>query len=860
MMLALLTMALLVVEPAQPVASPAAVDLAPDARELVVMPTPADQATRDKIISAVEVWTWDTSLMVGRATARERELLATLGVQALVVEDPGDRPLFLVGLRSEEERDALASVAAVHAVVGLSALVSPKAAQTKVDLERAIVATLGEAGGRRLHSGLVAVPRTKASPSRGRAPLLGPPEWNPHVQALVDQVSGTTIEAWIDHLSNAYTTRVAFLPEAFAARNWLMTTFQGFGNLFVTAHDYNSDSDNVIAELAGVKNPERLVIVGAHYDSLNYHDYPNGRAPGADDNASGTAAVLELARVFSQAQFKNTIRFVAFCSEEMGLVGSRAYAALLASQGADVLVMLNTDMNAYRAAEDVRSLDFVENYSAEWLIDRCEELTALYVPGLPTNRGELWGGTSDHQSFDEQGYDAIFFFEDLSNYSPYIHTADDTLGLSANDMVRSEAITKSVAAALAYFADPIDLEIRHVPLSDQEGSSDPYVVRAEASSLVGSTVTSMTLHYAPGGTTIEVPMLPSGNPLEWIAQIPPQPAGTSVDYYLLAVDDQGAKEWFPDGMTEGEKRLNFLVGVQQIILEDDFEVASGWTHGGVFDDWLRTPPRGRWEDPTRAYSGLCVWGNDTGYYYTDGRYVENANNWLESVPLNTVGLFGTRLRYWRHLAVEDGLHDHARIMVNGSVVWQNSSGGGTDHHIDKDWTLHDIDVSVQADNQPAVTIRFELESDRTHRFGGWNIDLLELLAFQPAPTPELSRDTAFVSLSTGGTVNYRIEFGSGYAGRRYLLLAGSSGSEPGFDLGGTHVPLNFDATTLLFLQLASALPGWTGTLDAAGCASASLPVTPLDPSLSGVTLSFVAITLQPTTDNASNAVDVLLIP
>ncbi len=97
---------------------------------------------------------------------------------------------------------------------------------------------------------------------------------------------------------------------------------------------------NVVAVLPGTSEPERHVMVSGHYDSLNmvYKTGPDGKrtldpeatvaavAPGVTDDGSGTAAVMELARVMSQYQFRKTIVFVTFAAEEYGLFGSGLYA------------------------------------------------------------------------------------------------------------------------------------------------------------------------------------------------------------------------------------------------------------------------------------------------------------------------------------------------------------------------------------------------------------------------------------------------------------------------------------------------------------------------------------------------------
>ena len=126
---------------------------------------------------------------------------------------------------------------------------------------------------------------------------------------------------------------------------------------------------NVVAVLPGTSQPEKRVIVGGHYDSLNIVMKPGAGdfrssgdgatdsmdneasaiapAPGVGDDASGTAVVMELARVMSQYKFEKTIVFVAFAGEEIGLVGSSLYADKAKAHGDKIEAVLNNDIVGY---------------------------------------------------------------------------------------------------------------------------------------------------------------------------------------------------------------------------------------------------------------------------------------------------------------------------------------------------------------------------------------------------------------------------------------------------------------------------------------------------------------------------------
>jgi len=155
------------------------------------------------------------------------------------------------------------------------------------------------------------------------------------------------------------------------------------------------------------------VVIGAHYDSRSTNLYSTtARAPGADDNASGTATNLELARVISElgVRFGRTLRILAFSGEEQGLLGSRAYAAFISQRGDNVIAMFNGDMLGYFPNRGVpitlgMPIRFIDNQ----LLSSANAITRQYLPDLRI--GTTNACCSDQQSITENGYPAIGYFE-----------------------------------------------------------------------------------------------------------------------------------------------------------------------------------------------------------------------------------------------------------------------------------------------------------------------------------------------------------------------------------------------------------------------------------------------------------------
>jgi Zn-dependent M28 family amino/carboxypeptidase len=218
-------------------------------------------------------------------------------------------------------------------------------------------------------------------------------------------------------------------------------------------------SHNVEAILPGTES-QQSVLITAHLDSTTFSISSGGMAPGADDNASGSSAVLEAARILSQYKFKHTIRFVLFTGEEQGLVGSRAYAGKLASDGVQVLGVFNMDMIGYDGDSDgafevhAGTRDSSVRI-AELLVQTLQRYEIKLAPEVlevgATNR-------SDHASFWSRGYPAVLVIEDseygaTDDFNPYYHSTSDTL--DKLDLSYAKRIAQVVIGAAAQLAEPV---------------------------------------------------------------------------------------------------------------------------------------------------------------------------------------------------------------------------------------------------------------------------------------------------------------------------------------------------------------------------------------------------------------------
>ncbi|MBK9358777.1 MAG: M28 family peptidase [Bacteroidales bacterium] len=278
-------------------------------------------------------------------------------------------------------------------------------------------------------------------------------EADPFIVARMAEVNTTLMQTNIQHLQD-YGTRNAYTTQSVQAQNWIRDQFISYGmstSLFDFTMPSGSASDNVIAVKTGTVYPDEYVVIGGHYDSYT----GSSSAPGADDNASGTCGVMEVARILGPYTFDRTIIFCAFSGEEYGLYGSEAYAAWCESQDMNILGYMNMDMIGYLKAGDPIHTDMIAPASAQSLVDFYTNVVNLYLPEFTVSTGTLLGGDSDHTSFNNHGFKGIFPFEDSQDYSPYIHTTNDVVGTSVNNFEQVGVFTKAMVAATISLADMV---------------------------------------------------------------------------------------------------------------------------------------------------------------------------------------------------------------------------------------------------------------------------------------------------------------------------------------------------------------------------------------------------------------------
>jgi hypothetical protein len=209
---------------------------------------------------------------------------------------------------------------------------------------------------------------------------------------------------------------------------------------------------NVVGVLRGTDPAlaaEHLVI-GAHYDHLGVD--PRGRvAEGADDNASGTAALMEIAAALGMTPPRRSVLACAFAAEEDGLLGSKALCDKPPVPKDSMVAMINMDMIGRGEADTVYVIGLVENPTLEKLLDRAKKLQPSKVKKIVGRQGQDLFERSDHYSFHRIGVPVLFFFENLPiDKNADYHTWRDTLDkLDLDKVARTTRLVFNTAWLLA---------------------------------------------------------------------------------------------------------------------------------------------------------------------------------------------------------------------------------------------------------------------------------------------------------------------------------------------------------------------------------------------------------------------------
>ncbi len=286
---------------------------------------------------------------------------------------------------------------------------------------------------------------------------------DPVVQSVLDALRVDSMIHYAEELSGEVPTMIGGTEQTIASRhksnagNALAQTYieqklTQFGYAPVV-QSFSTTGKNIIATKIGTLHPEEVVVLCAHYDAM-----PGGilDAPAADDDGSGTCALLEAARILRDVQFEYTIVFGFWDEEEQGLVGSGFYAGAMAANDELVRGVINMDAIAYDGNGDTKARVHVRPIANSVEIgDSVFSVLDTYgidIDLLLTNPGATY---SDHASFWNEGYGAVLIIEEFtSDGNPHYHTPTDLVQYF--DVPYYEKLAKLSVGTLATMAVPVN--------------------------------------------------------------------------------------------------------------------------------------------------------------------------------------------------------------------------------------------------------------------------------------------------------------------------------------------------------------------------------------------------------------------
>ncbi|KAJ3360062.1 hypothetical protein GGF32_008649 [Allomyces javanicus] len=374
--------------------------------------------------SGVETWT---------AAPHVRVVAASANRATLVVAVPKAR----VAITEGREVD-LADV--------LPTAVLPNTRVTRVDADSAATAVRSAP----VPDRLVEVLRKHKKPTRGdkRIRAMLKKTTIPEMRADVEWLTG-------EDPNSPLTTRHSLSDGHLVAAKWMREQMTKYGCDMVELMEFRDGyGPNVVCTIEGTELPDEHVVLGAHLDSRGSVFWPYSRAPGGDDDGSGTAMILNFMRVLhsSKLRLRRTLKVISFAGEEQGLIGSKAYARAARERGDRIIWMLQGDMLAYRKPGEPLQCGLPDRYMTPEANLVVRKVAEAYVPEVQV--GSTSACCSDHQSFFENGFASTQIFERNGPIAdPMYHNSGDLSRRVGYDFEQLQALARVALATTMVVAE-----------------------------------------------------------------------------------------------------------------------------------------------------------------------------------------------------------------------------------------------------------------------------------------------------------------------------------------------------------------------------------------------------------------------
>jgi Zn-dependent M28 family amino/carboxypeptidase len=297
-----------------------------------------------------------------------------------------------------------------------------------------------------------------------------------YVAALVELVSTIRLRATVDSLA-ALSTRHTNSAHIGTAADLVASAFQASGCPSVIKVPWAQgglSGTDVVCTKPAASGPGDVIVVCAHYDSrMQVLSDATSAAPGADDNASGVAALVEIARLTVALPLDATVKFVAFSGEEQGLLGSTAFAQAEHAAGVVVRLLINLDMIGYPPPDGSVTVErdigngHASNDAASLAHANAMAQAAADFTTLPVKLGPIYG--SDYMPFEALGDVVIGAYEGTGN--PNYHNTSDTAATVDDDYL-SQVTRMTLATILNEALDVVDESASPVDLYVRDSATD----------------------------------------------------------------------------------------------------------------------------------------------------------------------------------------------------------------------------------------------------------------------------------------------------------------------------------------------------------------------------------------------------
>ncbi len=617
------------------------------------------------------------------------------------------------------------------------------------------------------------------------------------IQNIINQVNIDSLVFFVKELSGNVPTTIGGTPYTIVSRHknnsandkageYIKQKLESYG-IPTSIIAWSSTGKNVIGIKQGTRYPNQKFMICAHFD-----DMPSGSlAPGADDNASGTAAVIEAARVLSQYTFPYTIIFALWDEEEQGLVGSANYANQLTANDS-LLGVINLDMIAWDSNNDNKMNIHVRNIAnSPALSSKMLEVNSMYGIGIVPVIKTPGITASDHASFWNKNISAVLLIEDDDNdFNAYYHTTNDIVSRFNNTIYHKAA--KISIATLATYALDLNMRIQHTPMaSTVNGGNITLNATVQTGLGIGTGSGAPRLWYRVNtgsgfSSFTDVVGQPTGTPGLYNFTIQNISLGSAVQYYIAAQDSaasivatspEGGSGFNPPGHTPPVSLHQFYVAPTVTLMSDT---------ANVITDWSKTA---NWNVTTGKYVSAP-------YSFTEspaGNYLANENCYLmynQSIDLTTV--LGAELEFDAQWNIENN-YDYGMFQVStdNGATWIALAGQYTNpgtgsfqpngqplyDAVQSSWVRERIDLSAYTGK--VIKIRFYFRSDASLQYDGWYIDNImlksytivpvELVSFTAIVTPD---NSVLVEWSTASEINNKgFEVEKSLDGNHWITIA-----------------------------------------------------------------------------------------